>query len=139
MNKVFMIGRLAANPELRTTQSGTPVATYRLAVNRRKSANGQQEADFFPCVAWDKGAEFATKYLTKGMKIAIAGHLQTRSWDAQDGTKRYTTEIIVDEHEFCESKGAVTPDQTQAAPAAQTAQPADISGFTPVDDDELPF
>lgn len=139
MNKVFMIGRLAADPELRTTQSGTPVATYRLAVNRRKSANGQQEADFFPCVAWDKGAEFATKYLTKGMKIAIAGHLQTRSWDAQDGTKRYTTEIIVDEHEFCESKGAVIPDQTQAAPAAQAAQPADISGFTPVDDDELPF
>lgn len=139
MNKVFMIGRLAADPELRTTQSGTPVATYRLAVNRRKSANGQQEADFFPCVAWDKGAEFATKYLTKGMKIAIAGHLQTRSWDAQDGTKRYTTEIIVDEHEFCESKGAAAPDQTQAAPAAQNAQPADISGFTPVDDDEVPF
>lgn len=139
MNKVFMIGRLAADPELRTTQSGTPVATYRLAVNRRKSANGQQEADFFPCVAWDKGAEFATKYLTKGMKIAIAGHLQTRSWDAQDGTKRYTTEIIVDEHEFCESKGAAAPDQAQAAPAAQNAQPADISGFTPVDDDEVPF
>lgn len=139
MNKVFMIGRLAADPELRTTQSGTPVATYRLAVNRRKSANGQQEADFFPCVAWDKGAEFATKYLTKGMKIAIAGHLQTRSWDAQDGTKRYTTEIIVDEHEFCESRGAAAPEQAApAVPAAQAARPAD-GGYTQVDDDELPF
>ena len=137
MNKVFMIGRLAADPELRTTQSGTPVATYRLAVNRRKSANGQQEADFFPCVAWDKGAEFATKYLTKGMKIAIAGHLQTRSWDAQDGTKRYTTEIIVDEHEFCESKGAGYQEQ---APMAQTASAVDNNGgFTPVEDDEMPF
>ena len=61
MNKVFMIGRLAADPELRTTQSGTPVATYRLAVNRRRSAEATQEADFFPCVAWGKGAEFAAK------------------------------------------------------------------------------
>lgn len=139
MNKVFMIGRLAADPELRTTQSGTPVATYRLAVNRRRSADGAQEADFFPCVAWGKGAEFAAKYLTKGMKIAIAGHLQTRSWDAQDGTKRYTTEIIVDEHEFCESRGAAAPEQAApAVPAAQAARPAD-GGYTQVDDDELPF
>lgn len=134
-----MIGRLAADPELRTTQSGTPVATYRLAVNRRRSADGSQEADFFPCVAWGKGAEFAAKYLTKGMKIAIAGHLQTRSWDAQDGTKRYTTEIIVDEHEFCESSGAAAPEQAApAVPAAQAARPAD-GGYTQVDDDELPF
>ena len=119
-----MIGRLAANPEIRHTQSGIAVATYRLAVNRRRKQDGQQEADFFPCVAWDKGAEFATKYLTKGMKIAIAGHLQTRSWDAQDGTKRYTTEIIVEEHEFCESKAAA---------------PSEEGGFTEVEDDELPF
>lgn len=139
MNKVFLIGRLAADPELRTTQSGTPVATYRLAVNRRKSANGQQEADFFSCVAWDKGAEFATKYLRKGTKIAVVGHLQTRSWDAQDGSKRYATEIIVDEHEFCESKGAGGGYQEQPT-AAQTAPAADNNGgFTPVEDDELPF
>lgn len=139
MNKVFMIGRLCADPELRTTQSGTPVATYRIAVNRRKSANGQQEADFFPCVAWDKSAEFATKYLTKGTKVAIAGHLQTRSWDAQDGTKRYATEIIVDEHEFCESKGAGGGYQDQAQMAQTSAASDNNGGFTPVDDDELPF
>lgn len=119
-----MIGRLAADPEIRHTQSGIAVATYRLAVNRRRKQDGQQESDFFPCVAWDKGAEFATKYLTKGMKIAIAGHLQTRSWDAQDGTKRYTTEIIVEEHEFCESKAAA---------------PSEEGGFAEVEDDELPF
>lgn len=138
MNKVFMIGRLAADPELRTTQSGTQVATYRLAVNRRRSADGSQEADFFPCVAWGKGAEFAAKYMRRGMKIAVSGRLQTRSWDAQDGTKRYITEIIVDEHEFCESRGAAAPEQTQAAPAAQAAQPAD-GGYTEVNGDELPF
>lgn len=139
MNKVFMIGRLAADPELRTTQSGTPVATYRLAVNRRRSADGSQEADFFPCVAWGKGAEFAAKYMRRGMKIAVSGRLQARAWDAQDGTKRYVTEIIVDEHEFCESKGAAAPEQARSAPAAQNARPADSGGYTEVDDDELPF
>lgn len=142
MNKVFMIGRLAADPELRTTQSGTPVATYRLAVNRRRSAEATQEADFFPCVAWGKGAEFAAKYMRRGMKIAIAGRLQTRAYDAQNGTKRYVTEIIVDEHEFCESRGAAAPEQAApaapSAPAAQNARPAD-GGYTQVDDDELPF
>ena len=138
-----MIGRLAADHELRTTQSGTPVATYRLAVNRRRSAEATQEADFFPCVAWGKGAEFAAKYMRKGMKIAIAGHLQTRSWDAQDGSKRYITEIIVDEHEFCESRGAAAPEQAApaapSAPAAQNARPADGGGYTEVDTDDLPF
>lgn len=133
-----MIGRLAADPELRTTQSGTPVATYRLAVNRRRSADGAQEADFFPCVAWGKGAEFAAKYMCRGMKIAVSGRLQTRAYNAQDGTKRYITEIIVDEHEFCESRGAAAPEQAPSAPAAQAARPAD-GGYTQVDDDELPF
>lgn len=139
MNKVLLIGRIANDIELRTTQSGMSVASYRLAVNRRKSANGQQEADFFSCIAWDKGAEFAAKYLTKGMKIAIAGHLQTRSWDAQDGSKRYVTEIVVDEHEFCESKGAAQ-NQTQSAQAEPAASYApQQTDFTQVDDDELPF
>lgn len=144
MNKVFLIGRLAADVELRTTQSGIAVASYRLAVNRRKSANGQQqEADFFPCIAWNKGAEFASKYLSKGAKIAVIGHLQTRSYDAQDGTKRYVTEVIVDEHEFCESKqqtaqnGGYEAQSAQAEPAASYAPQQ--TGFTQVDDDELPF
>lgn len=139
MNKVMMIGRLCADPEHRTTQDGRPVATYRIAVDRRRRADGAQEADFFPCVAWGKGAEFAARYLKKGMKIAIAGHLQTRSWDAQDGTKRYATEILVDEHEFCEGRGAGAGEQAPSAPAAQNARPADSGGYTEVDDDNLPF
>lgn len=139
MNKVFMIGRIAADPELRTLQTGKAVASYRLAVNRRKSANGQQEADFFSCVTWDKGAEFATKYLSKGMKIAIAGHLQTRTYDAPDGSKRYFTEIVVDEHEFCDTKQQTAQGgyPTQSTPPAQDNYSG--GGFVEVDTDELPF
>ena len=103
MNKVIMIGRLVADPELRFTQSGKAVATYKIAVDRRFKQEGQPEADFFPCVAWGQNGEFASKYLRKGTKIAIEGRLQTRSWE-QDGVKRYTTEIIVEQHEFCEKK-----------------------------------
>ena len=143
MNKVFLIGRLAADPELRTTQSGTPVANYRLAVNRYNSTTGQQEADFFQCIAWNKAAEFAARHLNKGTKIAIVGYLQTRSYDAQDGSKRYVTEIVVNEHEFCESKGAGYQEHAQTAPAANStisqAQAAFGAGFVEVTDDELPF
>lgn len=139
MNKVIMIGRLASDVELRQTQSGMQVAQYRLAVNRRtKSADGQQQADFFPCIAWDKHAAFASQYLTKGMKIGIVGTLQTRSYDAQDGSKRYVTEIIVNEHDFCESKGAGGY-QEQSAPAPEPPSGYTGGGFTQVDDDELPF
>lgn len=133
-----MIGRLASDVELRQTQSGMQVAQYRLAVNRRtKGADGQQQADFFPCIAWDKNAAFASQYLTKGMKIGIVGMLQTRSYDAQDGSKRYVTEIIVNEHEFCESKGTGGY-QEQSAPAPEPPSGYN-GGFTQVDDDELPF
>lgn len=129
MNKVFQIGRLAADPEIRTTQSGMKVATYRLAVNRRKKPDGTQEADFFTCVAWDKAADFVERYLSKGRKIAIEGRLQNRSYDAQDGSKRYVTEIMVESHEFCDSQNS----------AQAPAQTAPNGGFTEVDDDQLPF
>lgn len=124
-----MIGRLVADPEIRSTQSGTAVAQYRLAVDRRRKQDGQQQADFFNCVAWDKGAEFVSRYLTKGMKIAVEGHLQSRSYDAQDGSKRYVTEVVVESHEFCESR----------ASGNAPAQTASNGGFTEVDDEELPF
>ena len=142
MNKVFLIGRIAADPELRTTQSGISVASYRLAVNRRKSADGKQEADFVPCIAWNKGAEFVAKYFNKGMKIAVVGHLQTRSYDAQDGSKRYVTEVIVDEQEFCESKQQTAQSvgyESQSAPTEPAQGNYNSGGFTQVDDDELPF
>lgn len=103
MNKVIMIGRVVADPELRFTQSGTAVASYKLAVDRLFKQEGQPQADFIPCVAWKSQAEFASKYLRKGTKIAIEGRLQIRSYD-KDGEKRYAAEIIVERHEFCEKK-----------------------------------
>lgn len=126
-----MIGNLAADPESRTTQSGIAQCTLRLAVQRRfANAQGQREADFFPVVCWRQTAEFAAKYLSKGRKVAVEGSLQTRSYDAQDGSKRYVTEVIADSVEFCDSR----PEGAQK-PEAQPSQ----DGFTEVDDSELPF
>ena len=103
MNKVILIGRLTKDPELRYTNSGKAVATYTLAVDRDYKKEGQPDADFIRCVAYDKGGEFAGKYLKKGTKIAIVGHIQTGSYE-KNGQKVFTTDIIVEHHEFCESK-----------------------------------
>ena len=134
MNKVIMIGNLAADPETRTTQSGVTQCTLRLAVQRRfaNQQTGKRESDFFNVICWRNTAEFAAKYLTKGRKIAVEGSLQTRSYDAQDGSKRYVTEIIADNVEFCDSRQEGAQSGTQAATAQE-------GGFTEVDDDELPF
>lgn len=113
MNKVILIGRLVAAPEVMNTQSGKAVARYRLAVDRQRKKDGQQEADFISCVAWDKGAEFAHRYLSKGTKIAVEGRIQTGSYE-KDGVKHYTTDVIVERQEFCESKSAVQT--TEPAP-----------------------
>lgn len=104
MNKVILIGRLTADPDLRYTQSQKPVATYRLAVDRPFKTEGQPEADFITCIAWNKNAEFVSKHLTKGTKIAIEGRIQTRNYDDKDGKKVFVTEVVVDRHEFCEAK-----------------------------------
>lgn len=132
MNKVILIGNLAADPESRTTQSGVAQCTLRLAVQRRfaNQQTGKREADFFNVVCWRNTAEFAAKYLSKGRKVAVEGSLQTRSYDAQDGSKRYVTEVIADSVEFCDSR----PEGGQAA-----TKPAEGDQFTPVDDEELPF
>ncbi len=130
MNKVILIGRLVADPEIRYTQSGKAVASYRLAVDRPFKQDGQQEADFINCVAWGKTGEFAGNYLRKGTKIAVEGRIQTGSYE-KDGVKHYTTDIVVDLHEFCESRSS-----GQAATANSNAGQA----FTDMDDDgELPF
>lgn len=130
MNKVILIGRLVADPEIRYTQSGKAVASYRLAVDRPFKQDGQQEADFINCVAWGKTGEFAGNYLRKGTKIAVEGRIQTGSYE-KDGVKHYTTDIVVDRQEFCESRSSV-----QAATANSNADPA----FTDMDDDgDLPF
>ena len=143
MNKVILIGNLAADPELRQTSSGTPVCTFRLAVQRRfANAQGVREADFFTVVAWRQTAELCSRFLTKGRKCAVVGSLQTRSYDAQDGTKRYVTEVVADEVEFIGGQqgglnqynaGDVPP------PPEPPASYQSNTGFTQVDDDELPF
>ena len=142
MNKVFLIGNLVADPELRRTSSDLAVCTFRLAVQRRfTNAQGVREADFFNIVVWRQQAENCAKYLSKGRRCAVAGSLQSRTYDAQDGTKRTIVEIVADEVEFLSSPqerqynnpGDVPP------PPAPSASYTSNTGFTPVDDDELPF
>lgn len=144
MNKVILIGNLAADPESRTTQSGIAQCTLRLAVQRRfANQQGVREADFFNIVCWRQTAEFCSRYLSKGRKIAVEGSLQTRSYDAQDGSKRYVTEVIADNVEFCDSRPEGGRPRTDNPPPVQEP-PAGYgmnnnSGFTEIDDDELPF
>ena len=151
MNKVFLIGNLTRDPEMRSTQSGTPVCTFGIAVNRRfkNQQTGQFEVDFFNVVAWRQLAELCSRYLAKGRKVAVTGSIQIRNYEAQDGSKRTSVEIQADEVEFLSANpngGASNGEYRSAptaAPSAPRAQapafsPAD-SGFTQVDDDELPF
>ena len=144
MNKVIMIGNLASDPEPFTTQSGISRSTFRVAVQRRfANAQGVREADFFTVIAWRQTADFCNRYLTKGRKVAVEGSIQNRSYDAQDGSKRYVTEIIADSVEAVggrdEAQGQARPrDNGPTPPPAQPAGPA-MNDFTEVEDDELPF
>ena len=107
MNKVFLIGRLTKDPELRYTGSNIAVATFSLAVNRNfQNQNGEREADFINIVVWRKQAENVKNYLTQGSQVAIDGRIQTRSYDDQDGKKRYVTEVVADNVEFLGSKSS---------------------------------
>lgn len=103
MNKVILIGRLTKDPEIRATEN-TTIAMYSLAVDRKFKKDGEPTADFITCKAFGRCGEFAEKYLHKGTKIAVVGHIQTGSYTNKDGNKVYTTDVIVDEHEFVESK-----------------------------------
>ncbi len=143
MNRCILIGNLANDPQSRTTQSGVATCTFRLAVQRRfANAQGEREADFLPVVCWRQTAEACAKYLSKGRKVAVEGSIQTRSYDAQDGSKRYVTEIIAEHVELIggAEKQAHTGAQsaTDASAAARPAQAQQI-GFTEVEDAELPF
>ena len=106
MNKVILMGRLVADPEIRYSQGAEPtcIARYRLAVDRKYKKDGEQNADFINCVVFGKGAEFAEKYLHKGTKILAIGRIQTGSYTNNDGQKVYTTDVVVEEQEFAESK-----------------------------------
>ena len=105
MNHVTLIGRLTKDPEVRYTQSGTPVGSFTLAVDRRVAKDKPKEADFIPCVVWGKMADGVVKnYCYKGKQVAVEGRIQVRSYDAKDGTKRYVTEVIVNELELLDGK-----------------------------------
>ena len=142
MNKVILIGRLTKEPEVRYSQgeNSTAVARYSLAVDRRFKKDGEQTADFINCVAFGKNGEFAEKYLHKGTKIAVTGRIQTGSYKDKDGKTVYTTDVVVEEHEFCESKGQ-TQENTQEDKPSPYGQ-ADANGFMYIPDgvdEELPF
>ncbi len=140
MNKAILIGNLTRDPELRTTPNGVSVCSFSIAVNRRRTnQQGERETDFFNIIAWRGLGENCAKYLAKGRKVSVIGEIQTRTYDAKDGTKRYVTEIIADDVEFLtprEGSGNYTPSY-EAAPSGNT-QPA-AEGFTDIEDDQLPF
>ena len=139
MNNAILMGRLTKDPEVRYTQSAEPmaIARYTLAVNKRFKKQGEADADFIPCVAFGKQGEFAEKYLAKGRQIAVVGRLQVRNWEDNEGKKRTTTEVVVEEHYFAESKS------DKADKPQSKKQDSDTEGFYPIDDsvedEDLPF
>lgn len=137
MNKVILIGRLTRDPDVRYTQGEEPtaVARYTLAVDRKYKRDGETTADFINCVAFGKNGEFAEKYLHQGVKIAVCGRIQTGSYVNREGRKIYTTDIVVEEYDFCEKKA--NSDTYQS-----TQQNTDSNGFMSIPDgadEELPF
>ena len=162
MNKVFLIGRLTRDPELRYTGSNIPVATFSLAINRNYSNQaGEREADFVNIVVWRKQAENVKNYLTQGSQVAIDGRIQTRSYDGNDGQKRYVTEVVADNVEFLGSKNSsITSNDMNASTQSSNVGPtpydfgaapepkgtnvdsnpfADFGSSIEISDDELPF
>ncbi len=140
MNKAILIGNLANDPETRTTASGVTMCQFRLAVQRRfANQQGVREADFFNIIAWRQTAELCARYLSKGRKVAVEGSIQNRSYDAQDGSKRYITEIVADNVEFLSSPQGDRPRADNPPPPPEPSGYApDADAFTDVDD-ELPF
>lgn len=159
MNKIFLIGNLTRDPELRTTPNGHTVCSFGLAVNRRQgkaaAEGGQNEAEFFTISAWRQLGETCARYLSKGRKCAVVGELRSRSYDGNDGVKRFVMEVDADNVEFLPSAnqqgggeygasagGGMAPQASyapQAAPAAPSGYAPAETGFTQVDEDELPF
>lgn len=138
MNKVQLVGRLTKNPEVRTSDNQTCVARFSVAVNRRfKNAEGKYDADFISCIAFGKTAEFIEKYFNKGMAIGIVGRIQTGSYENKDGVKVYTTDVVVDEAEFVESKNSSSGGSV--APAENQDGFDDFEAIGNEDDDDLPF
>lgn len=138
------MGRIVRDPEVRysTGQNGTAVARYTLAVERRIKKDNESAADFISCVSFGKSAEFADKYLRQGVKITISGRIQTGSYTNKDGRKIYTTDVIVEEQEFAESKNAnqQSVQNTQQVPPPSPSNSEDFMSIPDeIDDDDLPF
>lgn len=128
MNKIIITGNVCAAPEAHTTQNGITRSNFKVAVRRRyKNESGNYDADFLPVIAWRQNADFCNKYLDKGSKVCVEGSIQTRQYDAQDGSKRWVTEIIADHVEIMDKR----QDKPQDKPQNQ--------GFTEVEDDQLPW
>ncbi len=151
LNKVIIGGRLTADPEIRQTSSGIPVCSFSVAVNRRTSAEGAQQADFINVVAWRNQAEFVCRFFRKGSSICVIGSIQTRSWTDQNNQKRYATDVVADEINFVDSKGEspaggqVRTGASQYTPESYGApsfssQDVDAPRFEDIpNDDDLPF
>ena len=144
MNKIILMGRLTRDPEVRygAGENSTAVARYTIAVDRRFKRDGEQSADFIGCVAFGRNAEFAEKYLRQGTKIVLTGRIQTGSYTNRDGQKVYTTDIVVEEQEFAESKAAAAGNGGQGNYSRASSAPSDANGFMNIPDgidDELPF
>ncbi len=133
MNKVIMLGRLTKDPEVRTTNGGTTVATFSIAVDRRYTdQDGKKQADFFNVTAWRKLGEICGSYLEKGRQVMVEGTLQNRSYDDKNGVKRYVTEIVAENVEFVGKRGESSGSQQQSS-----ATP--IDDYREISDSDLPF
>lgn len=143
MNKVILIGRLTRDPEVRYSQGeeSIAIARYTLAVDRRgKKDPNEQAADFINCIAFRKNGEFAEKYLAKGMKIAVVGRIQTGSYTNKDGQKVYTTDVVVEEHEFADSKSSGNSNSSDSKPKTEnTSRDGFVNIPDGVEDENLPF
>ena len=136
LNKIFIMGRLTADPELRRTQSGTPVASFTVAVDRDfKGQNGEKETDFIPVVAWRQTGEFVGRYFTKGRMAVVEGRLQNRNWTDRDGNKRTTSEIVADQVYFGDSK----KDEMKATADERNAMYAGFAELSEEESGGLPF
>lgn len=148
MNKFIGIGRLTKEPEMRTTTNGKTNTTFTVAINRNfKTKEGEQETDYIGCSAWNNLAENIAKYCTKGMLVAVEGRIQIRSYDAQDGTKRYVTEVLVENCTFLSGKGETSKEETKEPTNSEIVQAVmndedpfkDFGNEMALSDEELPF
>ncbi len=140
MNKVILIGNLTADPELRTTPSGTSVCTFRLAVERRfTSKDGEKQTDFINIVAWRQLGELCAKYLQKGRQAAVSGSLQIRNYEDREGAKRIAAEVVAEDVQFLRDGSRQGGGDYNRPPLPPEPAATDFAPFTDVDDDSLPF